>query len=71
MIEVRTELIPLQYGTLEFGKFEEIEGKGFETATHILRKLGQEGRLPSGSIDGKGSVKMSRKKGQSVRRNSI
>ncbi|KAF8624239.1 hypothetical protein AX15_005999 [Amanita polypyramis BW_CC] len=64
--------MPVQeYGTLQFGKFEEIQNKGYETATEMLSKLEAEGRLPSLFIDGKDMTASSKKKGQSARRNSV
>ncbi|KAJ6541870.1 hypothetical protein B0H19DRAFT_1175019 [Mycena capillaripes] len=64
--------MPVQeYGTLQFGKFEEIQSKGYEAAVAILEKLDEEGRLPSAFIDGKQEGKGGKKKGRSVRRNSI
>ncbi len=61
----------LQYGTLQFGKFEEIQKKGYQTAMEMLAKLKVEDRLPSLFIDGKDTPGSSKKKGQSARRNSI
>ncbi|KAJ7361203.1 hypothetical protein DFH08DRAFT_843456 [Mycena albidolilacea] len=63
--------MPVQdYGTLQFGKFEEIQRKGYDAAVAILEKLDEEGRLPSAFIDGKQEEK-GRKNGRSARRNSI
>ncbi|KAJ7982797.1 hypothetical protein DFH06DRAFT_1171588 [Mycena polygramma] len=63
--------MPVQeYGTLQFGKFEDLQIKGYEAAVAILEKLDEEGRLPSAFIDGKHDSKGG-KKGRSVRRNSI
>ncbi|KAK2461472.1 hypothetical protein APHAL10511_005935 [Amanita phalloides] len=64
--------MPVQeYGTLQFGKFEEIRKKGYQAARETLTKLEAEGRLPSMIIDGKDALASSKKKGQSARRNSI
>ncbi|KAJ7757450.1 hypothetical protein B0H16DRAFT_1536689 [Mycena metata] len=64
--------MPVQeYGTLQFGKFEEIQSKGYAAAMVILDKLDEEGKLPSALIDGKQEGKGARKTGRSVRRNSI
>lgn len=60
-----------QYGTLQFGKFEEIQKKGYQAAMDMLAKLEVEGRLPSLFIDGKDTPGSSKRKGQSARRNSI
>ncbi|KAH9050541.1 patatin-domain-containing protein [Lactarius hengduanensis] len=63
--------IPVQeYGTLQWGKFEEIQEKGYQSAMKILGEWEQEGKLPLGFIEGKYS-NAKRKKGQSARRNSI
>jgi hypothetical protein len=60
-----------QYGTLQFGKFEEIQKKGYHAAMDILKKWDEEGRLPSAYIDGKDATSSGKKKGRSARRNSI
>jgi len=63
--------MPVQeYGTLQWGKFEEIQEKGYQSAMRILGQWEQEGKLPSGFIEGKKS-NAKRQKGQSARRNSI
>ncbi|KAG6813983.1 hypothetical protein H0H92_004476 [Tricholoma furcatifolium] len=59
-----------EYGTLQFSKFEEINEKGYLAAKEFLKKLDEEDRLPSLYIDGKSSGS-GRKKGRSVRRNSV
>jgi lysophospholipid hydrolase len=59
-----------QYGTLQWGKFEEIQEKGYQAATKILEEWEEEGKLPSGIIEGK-DANGKRKKGQSARRNTI
>jgi len=56
---------------LQFGKFEEIQKKGYQTAMEMLAKLEVEGGLPSLFIDGMDTPGSSKKKGQSARRNSI
>ncbi|PFH52298.1 hypothetical protein AMATHDRAFT_57351 [Amanita thiersii Skay4041] len=64
--------MPVQdYGTLQFGKFEEIKKKGYHAALEMLEKLHKEGRLPCAFIDEKTPSISSKKKGQSARRNSI
>lgn len=60
-----------QFGTLQFGKFEEIEKQGFHAAMDILEKFDDEGRLPSVSLDSKDGLANGRQKGRSARRNSI
>lgn len=58
-----------EYGTMQFGKFEEINNKGYHAALDILAKWDAKGLLPSAVVDGKGSI--GRRKGRSARRNSI
>jgi lysophospholipid hydrolase len=61
-----------QYGTLQFGKFEDIQNKGYQAALEILAKWDSEGLLPSALVDGKGTrIGMHGRKGRSARRNSI
>ncbi|KAF9469736.1 hypothetical protein BDZ94DRAFT_1243142 [Collybia nuda] len=60
-----------EYGTLQFGKFEEIQQKGYLAAIEILQKLDDEDRLPSAFIDGKEVNSSGKKKGRSARRNSV
>jgi lysophospholipid hydrolase len=55
---------------LQWGKFDEIQEKGYQAAVKILGQWEQEGMLPMGFIEGKDS-NAKRKKGQSARRNSI
>jgi lysophospholipid hydrolase len=59
-----------KYGTLQWGKFDEIQEKGYHAAMKILEKWEEEGKLPLGFIEGK-DANAKRKKGQSARRNSI
>ncbi|KAF7337681.1 Lysophospholipase NTE1 [Mycena sanguinolenta] len=64
--------MPVQeYGTLQFGKFEEIQNKGYEAAVTWLETLDEDNRLPSAFIDGTQERKGGTKKGRSARRNSI
>ncbi|KAI0031137.1 patatin-domain-containing protein [Vararia minispora EC-137] len=64
--------MPVQeYGTLQFGKFEEIQEKGYNEALKLLDKWDEEGRLPSLYIDGREPMVKSRRRGLAVRRNSI
>lgn len=65
--------MPVQeYGTLQFGKFEEIKEKGYRTAMAMLEKFNEEEKLPSAYYQdhrlGSGGRP---RKGQSARRNSI
>ncbi|ESK92169.1 hypothetical protein Moror_4820 [Moniliophthora roreri MCA 2997] len=61
--------MPVQeYGTLQFGKFEELQKVGYNAAIKILDKWSDEGVLPSAVIDGSPSVST---KGRAARRNSI
>jgi lysophospholipid hydrolase len=55
---------------LQWGKFEEIQEKGYQAAMEMLGRWEQEGKLPLGFIEGNKSNEK-RKKGQSARRNSI
>ncbi len=59
-----------QYGTLQWAKFEEIQEQGYQAATKILEEWEEQGRLPSGLIEGK-NENAKKKKGQSARRNTI
>ncbi|KAF9055952.1 hypothetical protein BJ165DRAFT_1429740 [Panaeolus papilionaceus] len=64
--------MPVQeYGTLQFGKFEELTKKGYHAAMDILEKFEEEGRLPQSLIGGKDAQSSGKKKGRSARRNSI
>ncbi|KAI0756290.1 patatin-domain-containing protein [Daedaleopsis nitida] len=64
--------MPVQeYGTLQFGKFEEIQKKGFHAAMDFLEKFDAEGRLPSAYIGQSSRPATSRTRGRSARRNSI
>ncbi|CAK5264734.1 unnamed protein product, partial [Mycena citricolor] len=66
--------MPVQdYGTLQWGKFEELQLKGYEAACGILDKMDEEGRLPPALIEGKHDLSghRGRRKGKSARRNSI
>ncbi|KAI0783411.1 patatin-domain-containing protein [Abortiporus biennis] len=60
-----------EYGTLQFGKFEEIQKKGYHAALELLRKWDEEGLLPSAFIGEKTTSQGGRSKGKSARRNSI
>ncbi|KAF8640732.1 hypothetical protein AX17_000383 [Amanita inopinata Kibby_2008] len=64
--------MPVQeYGTLQFGKYEEIRKKGYLAAIEVLEKLSEEDRLPCLLVDSKDASGNSKKKGQSARRYSI
>lgn len=64
--------MPVQdYGTMQFGKFDELLKKGYHGAIDILDKLEADGRLPSAMIDSKDGQVGGKKKGRSARRNSI
>jgi lysophospholipid hydrolase len=56
---------------MQFGKFEEIQKKGYHAAMDILERWDEEGKLPSAHIEGKDVPLRGKKKGQSARRNSI
>ncbi|KZT73215.1 patatin-domain-containing protein [Daedalea quercina L-15889] len=63
--------MPVQeFGTLQFGKFEEIQDKGYKAAMDFLEKWDEEGRLPSAYIS-EAKASMGGKRGKSARRNSI
>ena len=59
-----------QYGTLQWAKFEEIQERGYQAATKILEEWEEQGKLPSGLIEGN-DANTKKKKGQSARRNTI
>lgn len=62
----------LQYGTLQFSKYDEIEKKGYRAAVEILDRWEDEGKLPSLTIDGPNTEKnKAARKGRSARRNSV
>ena len=62
----------LQYGTLQFSKYDEIEKKGYRAAVEILGCWEDEGKLPSLTIDGPNAEKSkAARKGRSARRNSV
>lgn len=64
--------MPVQeYGTLQFGKFEEIQKRGYHAAMEILEKWEEEGCLPSAYVGEKNVRPAARTKGRSARRNSI
>jgi len=65
--------IPVQeYGTLQFGKYDEIVKKGYYAAIEILDRWEDEGKLPSLTIDGPNADKSkAARKGRSARRNSV
>ncbi len=63
--------VSLQYGTLQFGKFEEIQKKGFHAAMDFLEKFDAEGLLPSAFIGEMSKPATSRTRGRSARRYSI
>ncbi|TFK77544.1 patatin-domain-containing protein [Pluteus cervinus] len=64
--------MPVQeYGTLQFGRFDEIRRTGYQASVKILAKFEAEGRLPSTVLDGRDASAQGKKKGQSARRNSV
>ncbi|KAI0778777.1 patatin-domain-containing protein [Trametes elegans] len=64
--------MPVQeYGTLQFGKFEEIQKKGYHAAMAFLEKFDAEGRLPSAFVGEATKPAMGKTRGRSARRNSI
>ena len=61
----------VQYGTLQFGKFEEIQKKGYHAAMDFLEKFEAEGLLPSPYLGEASKPAAGRTRGRSARRNSI
>jgi lysophospholipid hydrolase len=67
---------PNQYGTLQFGRYDEIYQVGYSAAVEMLDQWDAEHRLPSrfvtnGDEHGLGSKTGKKSKGRSLRRNSI
>jgi len=61
-----------EYGTLQFGKFDEIEKKGYHATLELLEKWEDEGKLPFPNAEGQNSGRSkSTRKGKSARRNSV
>ena len=58
-----------KYGTLEFSRFADLLDVGFNAASTFISGWEKEGKLPNG-MEGNVSAPM-RKRGQSMRRNSI
>lgn len=56
---------------MDWKKFEEIQQKGYDAAIAILEKLDEEGKLSAILDDGAEAKSRRRKKGRSLRRNSI
>jgi len=64
--------MPVQeYGTMQFGKFEEIQEKGYKAALELLDGWEEGGQLPSIYEDGHEVKDPSKKRGRTLRRNSI
>ena len=57
-----------QFGTLQFGKFDDIAEKGYKAGMEALRKWKEEGKMPIVAPEG---VERGRRKGRGLRRNSI
>ncbi|KAG8862931.1 phosphatidylcholine and lysophosphatidylcholine phospholipase [Tulasnella sp. 330] len=64
---------PVQaYGTMQFGKYEELVEIGYKAGIEALEKWREDGALPNGFEDeSQGTDKSRKKKGRSLRRNSI
>jgi hypothetical protein len=60
-----------QYTTLQFSKFEEIQAIGYRTATKMLEEWKAASKLPTGFEEGFEGPDEKKKKGRSLRRNSI
>jgi lysophospholipid hydrolase len=56
---------------LQFGKFDEIQKRGYEAAKEILQKWEDDDSMPSAYIGEKQSGPSAKTKGRSARRNSI
>ncbi|GJJ09947.1 hypothetical protein Clacol_004171 [Clathrus columnatus] len=66
--------MPVQeYGTMQFGKFEEIQEKGYLAMKKQLEKWDEEGRLPVVYEDASQlrEMRLGRKRGRTLRRNSV
>ena len=61
----------LDYGIMEFKKFEEIQKKGYVAALEMIEKLDEEGKLSAVLDDGDEAKSQGKKKGRGLRRNSI
>lgn len=65
----------MQYGTMQFGKFEEIQEKGYLAMKKQLEKWDEEGRLPVVYEDDSNQLREMqsswRKRGRTLRRNSV
>lgn len=57
-----------QFGTLQFGKFEDIVEKGYKSGLKALKKWKEEGKMPIVAPEG---VERGKRKGRGLRRNSI
>lgn len=61
-----------QYGTMQFGKYDELIEIGYKAGIAALDKWKEEGALPTGlDDDSQGTEKSKKRKGRSLRRNSI
>lgn len=60
-----------QYGTLQFGKFDEIQERGYKAALELLEKFDKESLLPPALSGGDEISYKTKKRGRSLRRNSI
>ncbi|OBZ78913.1 hypothetical protein A0H81_01295 [Grifola frondosa] len=59
--------MPVQeYGTLQFGKFEDIQKKGYHAAMELLEQWDKEGRLPSAFIGASGTALTGRTRGRTA-----
>ncbi|CCM03650.1 uncharacterized protein FIBRA_05794 [Fibroporia radiculosa] len=64
--------MPVQeFGTLQMGKYEEIQKKGFQAAMDFLSKWDEEGRLPSAYVGDTQTSSTAKTRGKPARRNSI
>jgi len=56
---------------MQFGLFEEIQEKGYQAAMELLDEWEEDGRLPSVFEDAHEVKDPSKKRGRTLRRNSI
>jgi lysophospholipid hydrolase len=56
-----------QYGTMDFGKHDEIMDVGYQACKRILEDWAKEGKLPSGTVNDAPSKLLLQKRGKSIR----
>lgn len=65
---IYVRLIPLQFGTLQFARYDEIVEVGYQSGLKVIAQWESEGRLPNSLEEGVEQVK---RRGRGLRRNSI